>query len=331
MDSPTTPEAVPQTTPKHSTKPAWILLAIILILGSGIGGFFLGKQWPKPVELTAFVSTPTITTDPTGDWKSYSNTQYGYSLKHPKSWEEIVDPNSYGKEFTLQSPNKELIHVIVFDGVADTKNDNDYTKTFSLTSNNHILVTYVECDGPSCNFGKLNLPTFSQILSTFKFSDQAIISTPTNKPNSYVAPSNWTKSSLMQKSLTICLPPKWESDLDANVYFNRDANYRPLVAYVQNIPYTSGSTREAYLKFWEGEYPDVRTMVTFQEIVIGNNSALAVYPSESREPKYSPDGLAVVWYAGGKLWKAGISNWASVNTSQTAFLKDFYTMIACSF
>lgn len=105
----------------------------------------------------------------TTNWKTYLNTQYNYSLKHPMEWQEIIDPKSEGKEFTLKSPDGELIHGTVFAGTRDSSNDNNYRKTFDLAKNEYILITYVECDGSKCGFGKLDLATFDQILSTFKF------------------------------------------------------------------------------------------------------------------------------------------------------------------
>lgn len=160
----------------------------------------------------------------------------------------------------------------------------------------------------------------------------ATSSTPTSKPVSYTAPSSWKKTPMMNNTLTLCLPPKWEADQWGNVYFNRDAAYRPNVTYIQGIPYSSGSRREAYYMFWETEYPNVRELVSIKETNIGSNTVLTIYSTNPAESKISPDGnLAVVWYANGKLWKAGLSGWNMVNDSQSAFLKDFYTAISCSF
>ena len=113
--------------------------------------------------------TPTAIPDPTANWETYTNAQYNYGLKHPTTWKEIIDPKNEGREFTLKSSNNEFIHATVFTGAADSGKDDSYKKTFQLTENTHLLITYVECDGPGCGFGNLELPTFTQILSTFKF------------------------------------------------------------------------------------------------------------------------------------------------------------------
>lgn len=140
---------------------------------------------PTPTPLV----TPTPPPDPTANWKTYTNTQYNYSLKHPVEWEEIIDPKTKGREFTLKLPNGEFIHGTVFIGVPDSNNDNNYRKTFNLANNTYVLITYVACDGPGCGFGKANLPIFTQILSTFRFTGQPTvtpITTDTCPPSGYV-------------------------------------------------------------------------------------------------------------------------------------------------
>ena len=75
-----------------------------------------------------------------------------------------------GGEFTLESQQKERIHGTIFDTTVDSGQDTDYRKTFPLKDGN-LLVTYVDCDGPGCEFGKLEPQTFQQILSTLTFTD----------------------------------------------------------------------------------------------------------------------------------------------------------------
>lgn len=176
-------------------------------------------------------------------------------------------------------------------------------------------------------------PTVTEESATnIPFPTNTTTSIPTTKPISYVAPSSWKKTQMMNNALTLCLPPKWESDHRGTVYFNRDPGYRPNVTYIQEIPYSSGSRRDAYFKFWESEYPNVRELVSIKETNIGNETVLTIFPTVDPSVKSAPDGyLAVIWLANGKLWKAGLSGWNMVNDSQSAFLKDFYTAISCSF
>lgn len=149
---------------------------------------------------------------------------------------------------------------------------------------------------------------------------------PSNTPTltkatiNYPVPSGW-KRITTKYGLRLCLPPKWEVDEWGNVYFNRDSGYRPSVTYIQNLPYDGGSRRESFFKFWERDYPEVRKTVKVSEVNINGNSLLLFS---------GPVGEMVIWVAQGKLWQAGFSGWEWVNDSQTAFLKDFYTMIGCS-
>lgn len=65
---------------------AIILLAAILIGG---GAYFF-KQQAKPASKSTVV-------DATANWKTYTNTQYGFEIKYPQGWAE-VKPNdpTYG-------------------------------------------------------------------------------------------------------------------------------------------------------------------------------------------------------------------------------------------
>lgn len=199
---------------------------------------------------------------------------------------------------------------------SQTQNNQTQSNTAVISVQSSELVTQTS----SINNPK-NTPT-PQILPT---------NTPSPSINTYIVPKTW-KRVMTPYGLTFCLPPKWEVSQETGLFFNRDPGYKPSVAYIQDIPYVSGSRREAYFKLWETEYPDVRELVSIKEINIGNNTALTIFPTTDPAVRSAPDGnLAVIWFANGKLWKAGLSGWNMVNDSQSAFLKDFYTMISCSF
>lgn len=161
---------------------------------------------------------------------------------------------------------------------------------------------------------------------------------PTLKvPIVYSPDKDWHRITNTTLGLTFCLPPKWDftkngdGSFSGQLTYYRDPSYAPWVAQIKSIPYTSGSRREAYYKFWEKEYTDVRSLVMVSDVNINGNTALLISPSQNVETKLSPEGLTLVWYAGGKLWKANISNWSSINDSQSAFLEDFYASVSCSY
>jgi hypothetical protein len=82
------------TPPAQPAKPSsknwkkWLviggILLVILLTGTA---YVLSQQESKKTEPPAkqSVSKPTPTPDPTADWKTYTNTKYGYSIKYPEN------------------------------------------------------------------------------------------------------------------------------------------------------------------------------------------------------------------------------------------------------
>ncbi len=77
----------------------FIILGIILVIGIAGGAYYLGKtqitkpQPPNPVVLAqtpqptpASSVVPSSTSDETANWKTYTNTKYGYIIKYPDNW-----------------------------------------------------------------------------------------------------------------------------------------------------------------------------------------------------------------------------------------------------
>jgi hypothetical protein len=188
------------------------------------------------------------------------------------------------------------------------------------TKNQEKLNTRKEVSSSPSNMEQ-DVSATQQPISTTKPSTNISPTNPSSVVKNYPAPKSWT-TTYLPIGLNLCLPPKWEADQWGNIYFNRDPGYRPNVTYIQEIPYLGGSRRESFYKFWENEYPDVRKTTEVVEVNINGNTALKFNGPESEK---------IVWLANGKLWQAGISNWEMVNNSKTMFLKDFYTMISCSF
>jgi hypothetical protein len=96
-------------------------LVLITIVGVGVLGYYAFKsgQIKMPVEQTSSFSTSqqdssssptqivekssTPTSNPTADWKIYSNNAYGFSLRYPPSWTIDTDDQNY---IRLKSPNQ---------------------------------------------------------------------------------------------------------------------------------------------------------------------------------------------------------------------------------
>jgi hypothetical protein len=85
-----TPPEAPQVVPSKSFPLKWILILIIFILIGGGATYYVANQSQKPASSSNQTPTtapsPTPTPDPTSDWKTYTNTKYGYSVKYPSDW-----------------------------------------------------------------------------------------------------------------------------------------------------------------------------------------------------------------------------------------------------
>jgi len=106
----------------HRIIPNWLLLicAIVLIIALG---YLVWFYCVKKDETANTVPTATTNTNvnsntnsaATADWKTYTNSTYGFSFKYPKDWKldddksdntiSLFDTNkSYGTDFAVQAP-----------------------------------------------------------------------------------------------------------------------------------------------------------------------------------------------------------------------------------
>lgn len=163
------------------------------------------------------------------------------------------------------------------------------------------------------------------------------VSNPSPRPTEKLTPpaktayapgKDWQKVNHPNLGITLCLPPKWEfakngdGSLSPTLIFNRDPQYAPNVTSIKNIPNSSGGIQQSYLAFWKNDYPNADKTVFITETDVNSNNVFLAS---------GPEGETVIWSTQNKLWIAGISGWNYINSSKTAFLKDFYTTISCSF
>lgn len=94
VNQPITPQ-VPQTPDQmnssledsNHSKIIPIIIVIIILILVGAGSYILGTKNSQPatenIIQTTPIPSPIPTTDPTSNWKTYTNTKYGYSIKYP--------------------------------------------------------------------------------------------------------------------------------------------------------------------------------------------------------------------------------------------------------
>lgn len=86
-----------------------VVLAIVVIGGLSAAGYYLGvnkvlipQGSPTPEAKETIKPSPTATPNPIADWKGYSDTKYGYSIKYPQDqFSRIICPGKEKDKFML--------------------------------------------------------------------------------------------------------------------------------------------------------------------------------------------------------------------------------------
>ena len=332
----------------HKGKILGGILGILVFVGAVFGAYKLGQrqiQPPQPTPTPVAATTPTP--DLTVDWKTYTNDEL--SFKYPSHWtietNRIIgtDPNVViyvvSKDSTLMNECMRMDTTEKKDGLVIKKFSRVTTGEMCSTddpSPREIWVVPTEDDySPGINYSytvKDNPGAediFNLILSTFKFLEEEGTSpTPTPITQNYPRPSSWKTITISSLKISLCLPPKWEWETDASGYghivFNRDPAYKPNVAWINFFDYKGGSRREEYINLkvqYEYEPDKLRNETKVDEFSINGQSVLKIAIPSFPE--------AIVFVLDNKLYEVSLASWNLVNDSQSAFLKDIYTMVGC--
>jgi len=202
------PVSQPAVTPEKP-KINYLLVgevALVCSLIFGFGGYYLGKQSSNPQYVnnevqtnptaTPYLNNPTInpssTPDPTANWKTYTNSEVGFRFKYPSEWKtqtgipnsglislETSDGNRFFAWFSQSVTLAEWLEETQSGKIIGKKTIGDYTFTVvqgGLMSDSLEYVVDVKGKGiirfviePNTDSAKSE-STFSQILSTFKFT-----------------------------------------------------------------------------------------------------------------------------------------------------------------
>ena len=203
---------------KNIWKTLTILLAILLV---GMGGYIvylLNSLNAKVVsqQQTQEASTLPISTfvsDPTADWKTYTNTKFGFSFKYPKDLSYIYDQSDQYSETGI---NNAMILLQNFDGSKPrTETEQDFQIIVYIANKNgnfnledpqgeqsETVINGVRVIRASTTQKWVSVPTlffqsspnkiavqlsnpnstnktwFDQILTTFKFTESNTVTTP---------------------------------------------------------------------------------------------------------------------------------------------------------
>ena len=114
LDNPPPPPPKKHFSVSKIILPALIVVAIILT----ISGVYLSQNYkPKPKQnpsqKPAPTSAPSPTPDPTATWKTYENTQLGFSIKYPETY-KITERGLMEEEYFGILPPSEINYVIHF-------------------------------------------------------------------------------------------------------------------------------------------------------------------------------------------------------------------------
>lgn len=127
-----------QPVPTIATEPPktnWLLFLLvgIIILGIGIaiGQFLEIKLHPRPTPYLAPLLIPSPSSDPTANWKTYTNSKYGYLLQYPTSV-TIGDPNDpANKIYTRFTIGRDQLTIQHFDNPLKLNVRDFYNKLFA--------------------------------------------------------------------------------------------------------------------------------------------------------------------------------------------------------
>lgn len=196
--------------PKNGSNFLVTFLSLLLLLAVGAAGFFAWQTQNLVKQVNELKSQPTpessatpqATTDPTADWKTYTNTEYGFSLKYPQENDSKIEfslVENYEGGYCYQWTHMSNIDIagkkVRVDSGSYTGQPEDICKDTDNKDSNVVqaflpiegsVELFISIHSSSTNKETL-LEKMDQILSTFEFTNTespsptaTSSSTPTN-------------------------------------------------------------------------------------------------------------------------------------------------------
>jgi len=285
----------------------------ILILAGAVFGIYKYAQKQIPLEPTEG-PTPEIATptpDPIVDWKTYTNTKYGYSIKYPQEWfieekEDLTkiynrDPNIHKFE-RIREISSGVFDYSIEDFIFDVDVVENVTREPNLAQKNSIdiggmsgirgiltggegekiLMAYLVKNNKTYNFygrpaDSNNKDIFNLILSTSKFLEEETPS-PTPQLNHVPTLSTTDWKTISNNSVSFKIPPGAICDNDnlcTKVTYTWDYQGHPISSYIYVgvSDYQGESIKERFLEK-NTEVVDCRPI--YEEVLFGNVKALQI-------------------------------------------------------
>ncbi len=289
----------------------FILIGVLVVTGLAGGAYLFGKR-------TTLAPSPTLspTPDETTDWKTYSNTVYGYSISYPSGWSVITGVNcqmdtsvaTARDSWICLTPHPlpltaDQVSGKDFQGTIDKQNKFQaisiriYIKPTGISSHDYfkqyIVAAAQSHGGTLSNLPKETTPLLKKNNSSLDITTDEengpCYSPPCNSPNVY------TKAYITRGSQDAILIDLQAQQIDSQLAYQIFSTFK----YTDSNPVTSGNGDFAAIQQALAKYDNL----PIQQLVTTVNKAPDIYNGS-----FATGDVSDVGAAGGGIWTAAKVN-----------------------